>query len=97
MFRSRKKVPQLVLSGEDIELYRGPVSDVPLSEDTILETSIALYKDPEPCYIHRGAVRQHLTAKITEMLQNGGEPDFALLEHYTGIEPIDYAVLEDAQ
>ena len=39
MFHFGKKkasVPELVLSAENIELYRGPLSDIPLSEKTIL-------------------------------------------------------------
>lgn len=95
MFFPRKKVPQLVLSGEGIILYRGPLSDIPLDEDKILETSIQLYKDPEPCYIHRGAVRQHLTAELSKMLNEATTPDFSMLEEYTGIDYIDRAVFEE--
>ena len=36
--------------------------------------------------------RQYLVAKLTDMITNG-TPDFALLEEYTGIEPIDHAEL----
>ena len=46
MFHFGKKkasVPELVLSAENIELYRGPLSDIPLSEETILATSALLY------------------------------------------------------
>ena len=48
MFHFGKKkasVPELVLSAENIELYRGPLSDIPLSEKTILATCMDLYKD----------------------------------------------------
>ena len=79
MFHFGKKkasVPELVLSAENIELYRGPLSDIPLSEKTILATCMDLYKDPQPCYIHRGAARQYLVAKLTDMITNG-TPDFA--------------------
>lgn len=71
MFHFGKKkasVPELVLSAENIELYRGPLSDIPLSEKTILATCMDLYKDPQPCYIHRGAARQYLVAKLTDMI-----------------------------
>ena len=75
MFHFGKKkasVPELVLSAENIELYRGPLSDIPLSEETILATCMDLYKDPQPCYIHRGAARQYLVAKLTDMITNFG-------------------------
>ena len=91
--KKKSSVPELILSAENIELYRGPLSDIPLSEETILATCMDLYKDPQPfCYIHRGAARQYLVAKLTDMITNG-TPDFALLEEYTGIEPIDHAEL----
>ena len=97
MFHFAKKKPsqpELVLSAENIELYRGPISDIPLSEEKILDTCMELYKDPEPCYIHRGAARQYLTGKLSEMLASG-EPDFSMLEEYTGIDPIERAVMEN--
>lgn len=96
MFHFGKKkasVPELVLSAENIELYQvDRLVNIPLSEKTILATCMDLYKDPQPCYIHRGAARQYLVAKLTDMITNG-TPDFALLEEYTGIEPIDHAEL----
>ena len=61
MFHFGKKkasVPELVLSAENIELYRGPLSDIPLSEKTIIATSMHLYKDPQPSNIHPGPARQ---------------------------------------
>lgn len=99
MFHLKKKSvePELILSAEGIELYRGPLSEIPLSEETILRTCLDLYKDPQPCYIHRGAARRYLTEKITQMLKSQNEPDFAILEEYTGIEPIDRAVFHPAK
>ena len=45
-------------------LYRGPLSNVPIREASIIEKSIEFFDDPEPCYIHRGAVKARILSEL---------------------------------
>ena len=56
-----------VLAGERV-LYEGKLKDIPLKETVILEKSVHFFNDPEPCYIHRGAVRVRLTEELHQEL-----------------------------
>lgn len=56
------------------ELYSGPLRDLPLREKIIIEKSIQFFDDPEPCHIHRTAVRIRLLAELDEALKET-EPD----------------------
>lgn len=93
LFKQKKKPARLTLSSNGTVLYQGPVSEVPLKESKVLEVSTRFFNDPNPCYIHRGAVRVRLTAEIEQMMQSG-TPDLPMLRAYTGLENIDSALLE---
>lgn len=63
-FRSRKKLPILRLYSQNQLIYDDYLKDVPLKESMILEKSIHFFNDPEPCHIHRSAVRIRLISEI---------------------------------
>ena len=46
------------------EVYRGTLTDLPLKEEIILEKSEEFFNDPNPCFIHRSAVRVRLLAEL---------------------------------
>ena len=48
------------------EVYRGTLTDLPLKEEIILEKSEEFFNDPNPCFIHRSAVRVRLLAELEE-------------------------------
>ncbi len=57
-------LPQVKLFCGDQLLYQGDLKDLPLKESVIIEKSIYFFNDPEPCYIHRGAVQVRLTEEL---------------------------------
>lgn len=67
MFGKRKKQENeiCVRLGEH-EVYRGTLTDLPLKEEIILEKSEEFFNDPNPCFIHRSAVRVRLLAELEE-------------------------------
>ena len=44
----------------DKEIHRCLLLEIPISEDVIIEKSILFFSDPEPCIIHRSAVRSRM-------------------------------------
>ncbi len=51
-------------------LYEGLPANLPFPEEIILQKSVYYFNDPEPCYIHRGAVIMRLAAEIQQTLEN---------------------------
>lgn len=97
LFRRKNKRSESIklLAGNDI-LYDGLLSEIPLSEETIIEYSILFFKDSNPCYIHRGAVRARLAAEIGSALRTSEEAlDFMLLRKQTGLSNLDSIQFED--
>ncbi|MCI8281190.1 MAG: hypothetical protein HFI76_05755 [Lachnospiraceae bacterium] len=68
LFKSKKTLPTLQLYGVSGLLYDGLLKDIPIKEEILLAKSIEFFDDPEPCHIHRSAVRTRLTAEIQKEL-----------------------------
>ena len=78
---SRKKVDEpgaqsVVLTDANGEiLFSGDIYTLPILEDVIIQKSIEFFNDPEPCYIHKGAVCVRLWREIElEVLPYEGRP-----------------------
>lgn len=98
-FKHKQILPELKLYRNNELIYQGYLKDVPLKEAVILTKSVEFFDDPEPCHIHRSAVRTRLTAEIQkEFAQNRGlgHPGPLLLS-YTDFDAIDACVLSDKE
>ncbi|WFR58618.1 hypothetical protein QA584_05965 [Anaerocolumna sp. AGMB13025] len=62
--KEKKKKMHIDIYSDDCVIYQGRWDDLPLSENIIIEKSIDFFNDPEPCYIHRDAVRVRLLAEL---------------------------------
>ena len=86
MFGKKKKQENeiCVRLGEH-EVYRGTLTDLPLKEEIILEKSEEFFNDPNPCFIHRSAVRVRLLAELEEAARPCAtiEEWFRHIEEYT--------------
>ena len=96
-FKKKAQIPVVELYAGDKQIYNGNLKDIPLKEAVILEKSIEFFSDPEPCHIHRGAVRVRLTAEIQQELENKKDPSSPgpLLIKYANFDVIDRVVLKD--
>ena len=91
IFKKKSHLPSLELFADGVKLYSGLLKDIPLKEAVILEKSMEFFNDPEPCHIHRGAVRVRLTAEIQQEMENQKDPGVPgpLLLKYANFETID--------
>ncbi len=65
-FRPKPSLPFITLYSDGQEIYNGLLTEIPLKEEVILCKSIQFFDDPEPCHIHRRAVRVRLTEEILQ-------------------------------
>lgn len=72
-FKPKKKLPSLQLCSHGHVVYEGFLKDIPLRESIILEKSVQFFNDPEPCHIHRSAVRVRLTEELLLELESKGD------------------------
>ena len=63
---------RLHLYSESGELLREmPLQELPLPEACVLELSERYFNDPEPCVIHRNAVRMRVIAELFDVCPEG--------------------------
>ena len=96
-FRKKSAAPALpsvrILSGEQI-VYEGLLKDIPIKEEVLIEKSIYFFDDPEPCFIHRDAVRVRLTEELhQELLRETSENPGPLLISYADLSGITSCIL----
>jgi len=53
-------------------LFSGDLTDLPLKDEWVIKKSIEFFNDPEPCFIHRGAVSVRLLNEIWDSAAPGG-------------------------
>ena len=91
----RKRKKYLVLYNKERLIYQGNWNDIPFSDNIILDKSISFFNDPEPCYIHRSAVRVRLLSELEKELDNYDKeiPESWLkkLSEYTAFPNITHA------
>lgn len=69
--KSTKKMNHIKIMTEKEPLYAGTFLELPLKESVILQKSITFYDDPDPCFIHRSAVRNRLLSELEhELIQS---------------------------
>lgn len=97
LFKKKNPIPILELYSCGKQIYHGYLKDIPLKEAVILEKSVEFFNDPEPCHIHRGAVRVRLTAEIQLEIENQKDPGCPgpLLKRYANFENIDHCILKE--
>ena len=74
LFGKKKTKPKKKFSiiAAGVEVFRAPLIEIPLKENTIIEKSIQFFDDPEPCYIHRGAVVTRLADELAQAAEQAG-------------------------
>ena len=73
LFKKKKKKKFSIYAGGK-EVFRAPLVEISLKEEKVIEKSIEYFDDPEPCYIHRGAVVARLADEMAaEAEKNGGK------------------------
>ncbi len=81
MFGFRKKTaarPQITLWGSGGDpLYKGPLTGLRLTDETIVSLSVHFFNDPEPCEIHRSAVLSRVFTEIEAALSVGATVEIA--------------------
>ena len=85
-FRKKSAAPALpsvrILAGDNV-VYEGLLKDLPIKETVLIEKSISFFDDPEPCFIHRNAVRVRLTEELHQELlcENNPNPGPLLISY----------------
>ncbi len=62
--RNRKTLRFQMWDSEGRTIYDGPLEKLDFSDELIREMSDEFFGDPDPCYIHQGAVMTRITGEL---------------------------------
>lgn len=83
-------LPSVCIRSKNGILFEGLLKEIPIKESVIIEKSIHFFDDPEPCFIHRNAVRVRLIQEIhQELLSANAEAPGPLLLSYIDFTDIE--------
>ena len=92
--KEKKKKMHIDIYSDDCVIYQGRWDDLPLSENIIIEKSIDFFNDPEPCDIHRTAVRLRITEELLiKLIEAEQSEGCQLLMDLCTFEKIDRIIL----
>ncbi len=74
LFGKKKAKKKFSIYAGGKEVFRGPLIEIPIREEVVIEKSIEFFDDPEPCYIHRGAVVTRLADEIAQACEAEKKP-----------------------
>lgn len=78
-FQKKLSLPSIQIFDKNICLYDGFIKDIPLKDSIIIENSIVFFNDPEPCTIHRTAVRLRITEELLQKFKETTENQYSQL------------------
>jgi hypothetical protein len=94
--KSSSSLPRIQLFYNNTCIYQGLLKDIPLKDSIIIEKSILFFNDPEPCNIHRTAVRLRITEELSIKLKETEQSECCqLLLALCPFENIDRVILPD--
>lgn len=80
--RSRTVQRLSLIAADGTVLLSVPVQDMPIPEPCIIELSVLFFNDPEPCEIHRSAVRLRAVAELQAACPIGQEVPIGSLNDF---------------
>ncbi|MEG2375023.1 MAG: hypothetical protein RSB43_11560, partial [Niameybacter sp.] len=82
--RKNKRVRQYIeiVHGKKYQLSIYSSGEIPIKEAIIIEKSIQFFNDPEPCYIHRGAVYMRINEEVMQIMKKYDAHKCILIDEY---------------
>lgn len=94
--KSASPLPSIRLFYNNTCIYEGLLKDIPIKDSVIIEKSIRFFNDPEPCDIHRTAVRLRITEELFIKLKETEQSECCqLLLALCPFENIDQVIISD--
>lgn len=86
--------PSIQLFYNNTSIYQGFLKDIPLKDSVIKDESNRFFNDPEPCDIHRTAVRLRITEELLiKLIEAEQSEGCQLLMDLCTFEKIDRIIL----
>ena len=83
---------KIIIKRQEEILFQGKILNIPLKEASVVEKSIEIFGDEDPCVIHQSFVVKEL---VTDLLDLFEDNDTDLLNGKDYLEELDFLNFED--
>ena len=85
---------KIVIEHQGKTLFKGKVMNMPIKHGHIIDKSIELFDDDDPCIIHTSYVIQHFTTILLELFEHNKVSVLQADQHAQALDFIDVPSLE---
>jgi len=75
-------------------LYEGRISDIPIKEKYIIEKSVELFDDDDPCIIHQSYVIKEFVDQLLSVFRCTNKTEIDVKNHLEVLSFLDFMELE---
>jgi hypothetical protein len=79
---------RVIVKSNDTVLFDGKLINIPIKEAAIIEKSIELFDDDDPCIIHKSYIAKEYASTILEAF--GSNSKIALKDHVSSLSFLDF-------
>ena len=76
------------------EIYMGRISDIPIKQESIINKSIALFDDDDPCIIHQSYVIKEYVDVLLGIFKSENKQSIHVRDHLSDLSFLDFTELE---
>ncbi len=81
---------KVVIKKFDTVLYSGNILNIPIKEKVIIEKSIALFGDEDPCVIHISFIAKELVSDLLKLFKETNSSSLKIIDHLAILSFIDF-------
>ncbi len=93
--KKKKKINIIITDSNEQILYSGRAINIKIKEDSIIEKSIELFDDEEPCIIHQSYIVKEYANLLIELLEQQSDKTLYCKDHLEELSFLDYQDLEN--
>lgn len=82
----------ITITRDDDVVYDGRIADIPIRHDAIIDKSIALFDDDDPCIIHQSYVIKEYVDELLTLF--GKTKELRGADHLASLDFLDIAELD---
>ena len=85
---------KIIIKKDSIVLYKGNILDLPMKEDIIIQKSIEVFGDDDPCIIHQSFIVKELVSDLLDIFKSTNNSKVNVKEFREILSFIDFDDLD---
>ena len=85
---------KIIIESSNGIVFKGKMMNMPIKKSSIIEKSIDLFDDDDPCIIHTSFVIKHYAEFLLDIFKNQNTDTLIVKDHLNDVDFLDFEDLE---